>query len=143
MLVQGAPPSVNGIFHRLPALTTFALAMSPGTYDGQKSMGLITLSFVVFHEQSDFDVPLWVTLLMACAISFGVACGGYRMIRMLGAKIYRIRPAHGLGSQAASATIIMASSLSGAAVSSAQVIGTSIMGVNSAGAVSAGLWLGR
>jgi PiT family inorganic phosphate transporter len=140
LLVRGAPPSVNGVFRRFQALTTLALAMGHGTNDGQKSMGLITLGLVVLHAQSDFEVPQWVTFLVACAMALGVASGGYRIIRTLGAKIYRIRPVHGISSQAASASIIVASSLLGLPVSSAQVIGTSIMGVGSAERLSAVRW---
>lgn len=140
LLVRGAPPSVNAIFGRLQGLTTFALAMGHGTNDGQKSMGLITLGLVVLRVQSDFEVPQWVTLLVACAMALGVASGGYRIIRTLGARIYRIRPVHGLASQTASASIIVASSLLGVPVSSAQVIGTSIMGVGTAERVSAVRW---
>lgn len=139
-VVQGAPPGVNGVFRRLQALTTLALALGHGTNDGQKSMGLITLGLVVLHMQSDFDVPVWVTLMVACAMALGVASGGYRIIRTLGARIYRIRPIHGLSSQAASSFIIVASSLLGLPVSSAQIIGTSIMGVGTAERVSAVRW---
>lgn len=139
-LVRGAPPGVNGIFRSLQTLTTIALAMGHGTNDGQKSMGLITLGLVVLHVQTDFTVPQWVTLLVACAMAIGVASGGYRIIRTLGARIYRIRPVHGLTSQAASASIILASSLFGLPVSSAQVIGTSIMGVGSAERANAVRW---
>lgn len=139
-LVQGASPGVNGFFRRFQAVTTIALAMGHGTNDGQKSMGLITLGLVVLGVQSDFAVPQWVTLMVACAMALGVASGGYRIIRTLGARIYRIRPVHGVSSQAASATIIMLSSVLGLPVSSAQVIGTSIMGVGSAERVSAVRW---
>jgi inorganic phosphate transporter, PiT family len=139
-LVQGAPPGVNSIFRRLQMLTTIALAMGHGTNDGQKSMGLITLGLVVLHVQSDFQVPSWVTLMVALAMALGVASGGYRIIRTLGARIYRIRPIHGFTSQAASASIIMASSLFGLPVSSAQIVGTSIMGVGTAERFSAVRW---
>lgn len=139
-LVQGAPPSVNVFFRRFQAVTTIALAMGHGTNDGQKSMGLITLGLVVLRVQSDFTVPQWVTVLVACAMGLGVILGGYRIIRTLGAKIYRIRPVHGISSQAASAAIIMLSSILGLPVSSAQVIGTSIMGVGSAERLSAVRW---
>jgi inorganic phosphate transporter, PiT family len=139
-LVQGASPGVNAVFRGLQMLTTFACAMGHGTNDGQKSMGLITLGLVILHVQSDFVVPSWVTLMVALAMALGVASGGYRIIRTLGAKIYRIRPVHGFASQAASASIILASSLIGLPVSSAQVIGTAIMGVGSATRLRAVRW---
>ena len=131
-LVQGAPPSINKFFRWLQAITTIALALGHGTNDGQKSMGLITLGLVVLGAQNNFDVPNWVTLATATAMALGVAAGGYRIIRTLGARIYRLRPVHGFTTQAASAGIMLLSSLLGAPVSTAQVVGTSIMGAGAA-----------
>lgn len=139
-LVQGAAPGINIVFRRLQWLTTLALAMGHGTNDGQKSMGLITLGLVVLHAQSSFEVPAWVILLVATSLTLGVAFGGYRIIRTLGARIYRIRPVHGFSSQTASASIIMTSALLGIPVSSAQVIGASIIGVGAAERASAVRW---
>lgn len=131
-LGQSASPRINNAFRGLQALTTVALALSHGTNDGQKSMGLMTLGLVVLGVQTDFSVPRWVTLAAAAALALGVATGGYRIIRTLGGKIYKLRPVHGFSSQAASAAVIMSASLTGAPVASTQVIGTAIMGVGAA-----------
>lgn len=131
-LMQSATPRVNNWFRGLQVLTTIALALSHGTNDGQKSMGLMTLGLVVLGVQRDFNVPSWVTLAAAGALALGVATGGYRIIRTLGGKIYRLRPIHAFASQAASAAIILGSSALGAPVATTQVIGTSIVGVGAA-----------
>jgi PiT family inorganic phosphate transporter len=131
-LVRGASPRVNGVFQRGHVFTTAALAMSHGTNNGQQSMGVITLGLVLLGLQSTFSVPLWVIALVAAALAMGVATGGYRMIRKLGAQIYRLRPIHGFSSQGASAIIIISTALVGAPVSTTQVISTSIMGVGAA-----------
>jgi PiT family inorganic phosphate transporter len=139
-LVQGASPRINNQFRRLQSLTTIALALSHGTNDGQKAMGLITLGLVVLGVQPDFTIPRWVTLLAAAALALGVASGGYRIIRTLGARMYRLRPIHGLDSQAAAAAIILGSSLVGAPVATTQVISTSILGAGAAYRVRAVRW---
>jgi PiT family inorganic phosphate transporter len=139
-LVQGASPRINNWFRSLQSVTTIALALSHGTNDGQKSMGLITLGLVVLGIQSDFSIPRWVTLLAALALAAGVATGGYRIIRTLGGKMYRLRPIHGLDSQAAAATIILGSSLLGAPVASTQVISTAILGAGAAERMRAVRW---
>jgi inorganic phosphate transporter, PiT family len=138
--VQGASPGVNIFFRYAQAVTTLVLAMGHGTNDGQKSMGLITLGLVVLRLQPDFTIPLWVTLIVAIAMSLGVASGGYRIIRTLGAKIYQLRPVHGFTSQLSSGTIILGITFFGLPVSTAQIIGTSIMGVGMAERVRGVRW---
>lgn len=135
-----ASPRINNVFRSLQAVTTVALAMSHGTNDGQKSMGLITLGLVVLGVQGDFTIPRWVTLIVAVALSLGVATGGYRIIRTLGAKMYRLRPIHGFDSQAAAATIILTSSVLGAPVATTQVISTAILGAGAADRMRAVRW---
>jgi PiT family inorganic phosphate transporter len=139
-LVQGASPRINNWFRSLQSVTTVALALSHGTNDGQKSMGLITLGLVVLGTQSDFSIPRWVTLLAALALSAGVATGGYRIIRTLGGKMYRLRPIHGLDAQASAAVIILGSSILGAPVATTHVISTSILGAGAAHRVRAVRW---
>ncbi len=139
-LVQGASPRINTVFRSLQSVTTIALALSHGANDGQKAMGLITLGLVVLGAQSDFTIPRWVTLLVAGALALGVATGGYRIIRTLGGKMYRLRPIHGLTSQAAAATIILGSSVLGAPVATTQVISTAILGAGAAERMRAVRW---
>jgi PiT family inorganic phosphate transporter len=131
-LAQGASPRINQFFRAGQSVTTVALALSHGTNDGQKAMGLITLGLVVLDVQRDFSIPRWVTFACAAALALGVATGGYRIIRTLGAKMYRLRPIHGLDSQAAAAGIILGSTTIGAPVAATHIISTSILGVGAA-----------
>lgn len=131
-LVRGASPRVNRLFQRGHFVTTAALAASHGTNNGQQCTGVITLGLVLLGMQSAFEVPVWVMALVAAALALGVATGGYRIIRKLGAQIYRLRPIHGFTSQGSSAAIIISTAILGAPVSTTQVISTSIMGVGAA-----------
>lgn len=139
-LSRGASPRVNNVFRSLQSVTTIALALSHGTNDGQKAMGLITLGLVVLGTQNDFTIPRWVTFAAAAALALGVATGGYRIIRTLGGKMYRLRPIHGLDSQAAAAAIILGSSVAGAPVATTQVISASILGAGAAERMRAVRW---
>ncbi len=139
-LARGASPRINNWFRSLQSVTTVALALSHGTNDGQKSMGLITLGLVVMNMQSDFSIPRWVTVAAAAALALGVATGGYRIIRTLGAKMYRLRPIHGLDSQAGAASVILFATVTGAPVASTHVISTSILGAGAASRSSAVRW---
>lgn len=131
-LTRGASPRINGVFKRAQVLNVSALALSHGTNDAQKSMGLITLALVVTGMQTQFTVPLWVTLLCATALTLGVSAGGWRIIRTLGGGIYRLRPIHASAAQTASASIVLGASLLGGPVSTTQVVSAAIIGVGSA-----------
>ncbi len=102
-LVRGATPKINITFNRLQIFTATALALSHGTNDAQKTMGIITLGLVTLGFQETFHVPMWVIFASATAIGLGTAFGGWRIIHTLGGKFYRIRPIHSLTSQASSA----------------------------------------
>lgn len=125
-------PKVNRLFKRLQIFTSLGLALSHGTNDAQKTMGVITLGLMIAGVQQTFSVPFWVILICAAAISIGTSVGGWRLIRTLGSKFYRIRPIHGFAAQATSAAVILTASLFGGPVSTTQVVSTAIMGVGAA-----------
>jgi PiT family inorganic phosphate transporter len=62
-------------------------------------------------------------------IALGTAVGGWKLIRTLGGKIFKIRPVDGFASQLASAGVIITASLMGGPVSTTQVVSSAIMGV--------------
>ena len=140
MLSWKATPNINGVFKKLQVVTSLGLALSHGTNDAQKTMGVITLGLVISGVEKSFNVPFWVIVICASAIAIGTSVGGWRLIRTLGSKFYRIRPVHGFAAQAASAIVILTASLIGGPVSTTQVVSTSIMGVGAAERVSQVRW---
>ena len=130
--VRNATPKANLFFKYGQIPTAFALALSHGTNDAQKTMGIITMGLVVLGYQESFVVPWWVILASATAIGIGTASGGWRIIHTLGGKFYRIRPIHSFTSQLASMIVIMAASLVGGPVSTTHVVSSSIIGVGAA-----------
>jgi len=139
-LARGASPKVNTLFKRAQILTSIGLALSHGTNDAQKTMGIITSALVILRFQDSFAVPWWVIFLCAGAISLGIATGGWRIIKTLGAGFFRIRPIHGLAAQATSAGVILGAALLGGPVSTTQVVSGAIMGVGSAERLSKVRW---
>jgi PiT family inorganic phosphate transporter len=118
------------------------LALSHGTNDAQKTMGVITLALVA-HGSLSADhphVPTWVVIAAASAISLGTYAGGWRIIRTLGTRIMKIDTAQGFASQSAGAAVILASSHFGYPLSSTHVISGGIMGAGAAKRVSAVRW---
>ena len=124
-----ATPRINGFFKRSQILTGITLALSHGANDAQKTMGVITLALVTSGYLKVFAVPKWVVLLCASMIALGTSIGGWRLIRTLGGKIYKIRPVDGFASQLSSAIVILGNSLLGGPVSTTQVVSSAIMGV--------------
>jgi PiT family inorganic phosphate transporter len=135
-----ASPKINGVFKKLQIITSLGLALSHGTNDAQKTMGIITLGLVITGFQATFEVPFWVILICALAIATGTAVGGKQLIKTLGSKFYKIRPVHGFAAQATSAIVIFTASMLGGPVSTTQVVSTAIMGVGAAERMSKVRW---
>jgi PiT family inorganic phosphate transporter len=131
-LMLKATPRVNDSFRRLQVPTLVGLALSHGTNDAQKTMGVITLALLLDHRMAEFRIPLWVVIASAGSMAIGVSLGGWRLIRTLGAKIYRIRPIHAFSSQVAGAAVILGAAIAGGPVSTTQVMSSAILGVGAA-----------
>ncbi len=127
-----ATPRINGFFKHSQIVTGIILALSHGTNDAQKTMGIITLALLTAGTIKVFAVPLWVIIICALMIALGTSVGGWRLIRTLGGKFYKIRPIDGFSSQLASGVVILGASLVGGPVSTTQVVSSSIMGVGAA-----------
>lgn len=131
-LLRNATPKANVILSRVQVLTAAALAMSHGANDAQKTVGMIALGLVTLGLTPTFIVPWWAVALSASAIALGTAVGGWRIIRTLGLRFYRIRPIHSFTAQTASAAVILATSLAGGPVSTTQVVSLAIVGAGAA-----------
>lgn len=131
LTIQGswdATPRINDWFKRGQLVTGTALALSHGTNDSQKTMGILALALVAGGMMKVFSIPAWIILLSATMISLGTAIGGWRLIRTLGGKFYKIRPIDGFSSQLSSALVIIGASLLGGPVSTTHVVSSAIMG---------------
>ena len=140
VLIARASLGINTVFKRGQIVTAMALALSHGANDAQKSMGIITLALVIGGYLQSFEVPLWVVFACSFMIALGTSLGGWRLIRTLGGKFYKIRPIDGFSAQMASAIVILGNSLLGGPVSTTQVVSSAIMGVGAAERVNKVRW---
>jgi len=129
MICTTATPRINVLFRRGQLVTALALALSHGTNDAQKTMGIITLALVTSGYLTVFAIPVWVIVMCAGMIGLGTAVGGWKLIRTLGGKFFKIRPLDGFAAQLAGASVIISASLLGGPVSTTQVVSSAIMGV--------------
>lgn len=126
---RAARPGINGPLRWAQYVTAAGLAFSHGANDAQKSMGILTLALLLGGQIDQFQVPFWVMLACATALTLGILSGGWRIVRTLGFAIYKVRPLHALDSQLTSASIIFSASMFGAPVSTTHVVASSIMGI--------------
>ncbi len=129
LLSWNVTPRINWFFKRGQMFSSVALALSHGSNDGSKNMGIIALALIIGGYLKTFSVPTWVILICAGAMAFGTGMGGMRLIRTVGGKFYKIRPVDGFAAQSASAVVILGASLIGGPVSTTQVVSSAIMGV--------------
>jgi len=139
-LARNATLRINLFFKYVQLLTGSALALSHGTNDAQKTMGIIVLGLLAQGTLAKFEVPFWVVAASAGVMSLGTAFGGWRLIRTLGRRFYKIRPVDGFCSQVASTIVILGAALLGGPLSTTQVVSAAILGVGSAHRVSKVRW---
>jgi PiT family inorganic phosphate transporter len=135
-----APSRINPKFKKAQILTAAMMAFSHGSNDAQKAMGIITLTLVSTGYLTSLDVPIWVKLSAATAMGLGTAAGGWRIIRTMGSKIFKLEPISGFASDLNSSLIIFGATLLHLPVSTTHVVSGSIMGVGSSKRISAVHW---
>ena len=134
------PRGLNDGFRRLQVLSATFMAFSHGSNDAQKTMGIMTLALVSAGVLAKPDIPIWVILLAASAISLGTAAGGWRIMKTMGQKVVKLDPIHGFAAETTAASIIFGASHFGMPVSTTHVISSAIMGVGSSDRFSAVRW---
>ena len=137
---RARPYSVNKYFKKLQLISSGIMALSHGSNDAQKTMGIITLALVSYHTLPSFEVPYWVILGCAMTMGFGTMAGGWRIIRTMGSKMIKLKPIHGFAAETSAAAVILTASHFGIPVSTTHIISTSIMGVGSTKGVHALKW---
>jgi PiT family inorganic phosphate transporter len=136
------PGPVTRGFRLGQIVSSAALSIAHGTNDAQKTMGVITLALVAHGTISTqhVQVPTWVIITAATAISLGTYAGGWRIIRTVGSRIIRMDAAQGFSAQGAGAVVILLSSHFGYPLSTTHVISGGVMGAGAAKRLSAVRW---
>ena len=140
LFVKANPHLYNNRFRRTQIITTAFQAFTHGTNDAQKAMGIITFALVAGNIRTDLEVPLWVKISAATAMALGTSVGGWKIIKTMGTKIFKIEPVNGVAADLTSAGVILTATLIHLPVSTTHVITSSILGVGSAKKFSAVKW---
>ena len=152
-----SPKWVNLIFRKLQLVSASFMALSHGSNDAQKAMGIITMALVGYYSahpetvgthwfdapklgENGHDIPTWVVVICASAMALGTSAGGWRIMKTMGHKIIKLKPIDGFAAETAGAAVILTASHLGAPVSTTHVIASSIMGVGTCKRFSAVRW---
>jgi len=132
--------TVNRHFKRWQILSAAWMAFSHGMNDAQNAMGIIAMALVSYGALATFKVPLWVVFACATAMALGTSVGGWKVIKTMGSKVFKLQPVHGFSAETSAAAVIAGMSLFGAPISTTHVISTAIMGSGSSNRLSAVRW---
>jgi inorganic phosphate transporter, PiT family len=136
-----APPGVafRGFRYGQLASGTW-VAFTHGANDAQKTMGVIALALYTHGTIDEFYIPDWVKVAAGITIAAGTYAGGWRIIRTLGQRIYKMQPEHGFAAQIAAGTTLWTGTHYGFPISTTQVVTGSVMGAGAVRRFSAVRW---
>jgi PiT family inorganic phosphate transporter len=135
------PAPLNRGFKYAQIVSAAAMSYGHGLQDAQKTMGVITLALVTSGHLNGFNVPLWVIVAAAASISLGTYSGGWRIMRTLGRKVFKLDASAGFAAQTVASSVLMTTAFVYAApISTTHVITSSVMGVGATRRFSAVRW---
>jgi PiT family inorganic phosphate transporter len=120
---------LSNVFRRLQVFSAGFMAFAHGSNDAQKTMGIITLALFSAGVIPTVEVPTWVIVVSATALSLGTAMGGWRIMHTMGQRVVELEPIHGFAAETTAATVIYGAAHFGMPVSTTHVISSAIMGV--------------
>ncbi|ADN36714.1 phosphate transporter [Methanolacinia petrolearia DSM 11571] len=131
-MLRNSKRTVNKSIIRLNWIAVALMSFSNGSNDSQKELGIIALVLFSAGEMAVLDVPLWARIICAVLLGLGTLSGGWRIMKTLGDRIFKLHPLHSFDSQLSSGISVALSTSLGAPVSSTHIISTSIIGVGAA-----------
>ncbi len=134
------PRRTNAGFRKLQVVSAGFVALTHGTNDAQKTMGVIALALVAADPSRDFTVPFWVIFSAALAIALGTYAGGWRIISTLGRRVTHLDPYQGFAAETATAAILYTTGTVGLPVSTTHTISGSVLGAGAVRSVRAVRW---
>jgi len=139
------PRVVRRVFGRAQILSAGFMALSHGTNDAQKTMGIIALAVYLANHPGEpapetFPIDLWIIVSAGVVMGFGTMVGGWRVIRTLGLRLTKLEPVQGFAAETGAAAVIFGAAQFGIPVSTTHAIGSAIMGVGATKRLSAVRW---
>ncbi len=138
---HSVPGKTNRRFKMAQTVSAAAMALGHGLQDAQKTMGVIVLALVAGGYHKGVEIPFWVKLAAAVAISAGTYAGGWRIMRTLGRRIIELDPPRGFAAETVAASVLYTTAfVFEAPISTTQTITSAVMGVGATKRRSAVRW---
>ncbi len=116
------------------------VAFTHGANDAQKTMGVIALLLFTHGSIDHFYIPTWVKVAAGLAIALGTYVGGWRIMRTLGQRLYKMEPETGFAAQASAGATIWLATKYGYPLSTTHVISGAVLGAGATQRLSAVRW---
>ena len=116
------------------------VAFTHGANDAQKTMGVIALALFTNGNLDTFEIPTWVKFAAGLAIAAGTYVGGWRIMRTLGQRLYKMEPESGFAAQSVAGVVIWAATKQGYPLSTTHVISGAVLGAGATQRLSAVRW---
>jgi PiT family inorganic phosphate transporter len=127
------PPNiVEKWFRRLQLISSAAFCIGHGSNDAQKTIGIIWVLLISAGITTRESVPDWVVVACYLAIAAGTLFGGWRIVKTMGQRITKIRPAGGFSADTAAAVTLFTATSLGIPVSTTHTVTGAILGVGAA-----------
>lgn len=141
IFVRSTPRRVDKWFRRMQLVSASLYSLGHGGNDAQKTMGIIWMLLISAGYTTAKDpLPWWVIACCYAAIGLGTLFGGWRIVKMMGQKITKLKPVGGFCAETGGAiTLFLATGL-GIPVSTTHTITGAIVGVGSSKKMSAVRW---
>ena len=138
---RSTPRRVDSWSRRLQLLSASAYALGHGGNDAQKTIGIIWMLLIsAGMMKSSEHVPYWVIFACYSSIGLGTVFGGWRIIKLMGQKITKLRPVGGFCAQTGGAATLFFATALGIPVSTTHTITGAIVGVGATKRLSAVRW---
>lgn len=141
------PYNVDQLFKKLQFISAALYSLGHGGNDAQKTMGVIVALLIAADKLSpDTELSLWdsktLWIILSCnlAMGIGTAMGGWRIVKTMGMKIAKLKPAGGFCSSTAGAIMLFVATHSGIPVSTTHTITGAIVGVGAVNKLSGVKW---
>ena len=138
---RSTPRRVDSWSRKLQLISASAYALGHGGNDAQKTIGIIWMLLIsAGMVHSGEHVPYWVVVACYTAIGLGTIFGGWRIIKLMGQKITKLRPVGGFCAQTGGAATLFFATALGIPVSTTHTITGASVGVGATKRLSAVRW---
>ena len=132
---------VEKLFALLMIFSACSMAFAHGSNDVSNAIGPLAIVINIINHGgkiiTNSPLPVWILILGAAGIVFGLTTYGYKVMRTIGRHITELTPSRGFAAELATATTIVLASVTGLPCSTTQTLVGGVLGVGLARGIGA------